>query len=73
LNIKKYIHKKQIKIADGITRNKWTWQTLADTLGVSRQTLYNWDGGESYPTTPQAIDLAKLLGVTFGQLIKEEK
>jgi DNA-binding XRE family transcriptional regulator len=73
LNIKKYLYKKQFKISDGIFINKWTWQSLADTLGVSRQTLYNWDRGDSYPKTPQAIELAKLLGCRFAQLIKEDK
>jgi DNA-binding XRE family transcriptional regulator len=72
LNIKKYLYKKQFKISDGIFINKWTWQSLADTLGVSRQTLYNWDGDVNKPNVNQALELAKLLGCSFAQLIKED-
>jgi DNA-binding XRE family transcriptional regulator len=73
LNIKKYIHKKQIKIADGITRNKWDYNTLAQAMGVSRQTLNNWDKDKTKCDMKQAMKLAKLLGISFAQLIKEEK
>jgi DNA-binding XRE family transcriptional regulator len=73
LNIKKYLYKKQFKISDGIFINKWTWQSLADTLGVSRQTLWKWETGKSKPNMEQALELAKLLGCRFAQLIKEDK
>jgi transcriptional regulator with XRE-family HTH domain len=72
LNIKKYIHKKQIKIADGITRNKWDYTTLAKAMGVSRYTLYKWRDGITAPDVNQAIKLAEFMGVSFAQLIKEE-
>jgi DNA-binding XRE family transcriptional regulator len=72
LNIKKYLYKKQFKISEGIFINKWTWQSLADTLGVSRQTLWKWETGKSKPNMEQAIELAKLLGVSFAKLIKED-
>jgi DNA-binding XRE family transcriptional regulator len=72
LNIKKYLYKKQFKISDGIFINKWTWQSLADTLGVSRQTLWKWETGKSKPNMEQALELAKLLGVSFAKLIKED-
>ena len=73
LNIKKYLYKKQFKISDGIFINKWTWQSLADTLGVSRQVLWKWETGKSKPNMNQALEIAKLLGCSFAQLIKEEK
>jgi DNA-binding XRE family transcriptional regulator len=73
LNIKKYIHKKQIKIADGITRNKWNYTTLAKAMGVSRQTLHSWDTDKYRCDMKQAMKLAKLLGISFGQLIKMEE
>jgi transcriptional regulator with XRE-family HTH domain len=72
LNIKKYLYKKQFKISDGIFINKWTWQSLADTLGVSRQTLWKWETGKSKPNGDQERNLAKLLGCSFAQLIKED-
>jgi DNA-binding XRE family transcriptional regulator len=73
LNIKKYIHKKQIKIADGITLNKWNFTTLAKAMGVSRQTLYNMENDTFKCDMKQAMKLAKLLGISFGQLIKMEE
>jgi DNA-binding XRE family transcriptional regulator len=42
-------------------------------MGVSRQTLHSWDSGKYKCGMEQAMKLAKLLGISFGQLIKEEK
>ena len=73
MNIKKFIYKKQIKIADGITRSKWNYSTLAQAMGVSRQTLHSWDSDKYKCDMKQAMKLAKLMGISFAQLIKEEK
>jgi DNA-binding XRE family transcriptional regulator len=69
LNIKKYIHKKQITIK----KPKWTYETLAKAMGVSRQTLYNMENDTFKCDMKQAMKLAKLLGISFGQLIKMEE
>jgi DNA-binding XRE family transcriptional regulator len=68
LNIKKYIHKKQIKIK----KPKWTYATLAKAMGVSRQTLYNMENDTFKCDMQQAMKLANLLGISFAQLIKME-
>lgn len=41
----------------------YTMKDIADTLGVSRQTVSNWNRGKCLPTTEHLNTLAELLDV----------
>ena len=69
MNIDKYIHNEKVMTQV----NKWTYQSLADAIGVSRQTIWNWNNNKAKPDMPQLLKLTELLGCSFAQLIKEEK
>ena len=45
--------------------------TLAEQLGVSRQSVSKWEGGASDPSTTNLIALAKLFGVAPEDLLRE--
>lgn len=46
-------------------------EKLADTLGVSRQSVVKWESGQSYPDMDKIIVLSDLLGVTIDSLLKD--
>ena len=35
-----------------------TQQKVADTLYISRQSLYNWENGKNFPEVPMLIELS---------------
>jgi transcriptional regulator with XRE-family HTH domain len=44
---------------------------VAEALGVSRQTVSNWENGRADPGASNLIVLAKLYGISAGELLKE--
>ena len=44
---------------------------VAEALGVSRQAVSKWESGASDPSTANLIALAKLIGTTPEELLKE--
>ena len=42
---------------------------VANTLGVSRQTVYNWTGGEYHPDLASLIRISKVLHVDVNWLL----
>lgn len=44
---------------------------LARALGVSRQTIVNWESGKSVPTADKAVKLAELFNTTVEKLMEE--
>lgn len=49
-----------------------TQETAADALGVSRQTISNWETGRTYPDILSVIRMSDLYAVSLDRLLKEE-
>lgn len=47
-------------------------EQAAETLGVSRQTVSNWETGKSYPDILSVIRMSDLYSVSLDRLLKEE-
>ena len=47
-------------------------EQAAEALGVSRQTVSNWETGKTYPDILSAIRMSDLYGVSMDRLLKEE-
>lgn len=47
-------------------------EELAEQLCVSRQTIYKWEAGITYPDIDKLCDIAKILGVSTAYLLGEE-
>ena len=52
---------------------RMTQEFVAEALGVSRQAVSKWESGASDPSTANLIALAKLLGTTPEELLKESQ
>jgi transcriptional regulator with XRE-family HTH domain len=50
-----------------------TQEAVAEKAGVSRQTVYNWENGKSYPDIANIIALSDVYGVTLDSLVKGDK
>ena len=53
------------------TKCKITQEFVAEALGVSRQAISKWENGTSDPSTSNLIAIAKLYGISPGELLKE--
>ncbi len=53
-------------------RAGYSQQTLADLMGVSRQSVSKWETGDSLPEVTKLPQLAQLFGVTTDHLLSEE-
>lgn len=47
-----------------------TQEQLAETLGVSRQAVANWERGETLPDIANVIKLSDIYGVTVDRLVR---
>lgn len=58
-----------------IARNdkKLTQEQAAELLGVSRQTISNWENNRSYPDIISVIKMSDIYSVSLDHLLKEEK
>ena len=57
------------KIYEYRKANNFTQEEIAQELGVSRQTISNWENGTAQPTIDKAIELARLYGVSIDELV----
>ena len=48
-----------------------TQEFVAESLGVSRQAVSKWESGASSPSTANLLAIAKLYGVSAGDLLRE--
>lgn len=53
-------------------RAGYSQQTLADLMGVSRQSVSKWETGDSLPEVTKLPQLAQLFGVTTDHLLSDE-
>lgn len=47
-------------------------QEVATVIGMSRQTIANWEAGQGAPALDKAAELARLYGVTIDDLVSDE-
>ena len=52
------------------TRCRMTQEFVAESLGVSRQTVSKWENGSADPSTTNLLALAKLYGVAAEELLR---
>lgn len=50
-----------------------TQEQVAEVLGVSRQTISNWENNKSYPDIISVIKMSDIYSVSLDHLLKEEK
>ena len=53
--------------------NNLSQEELADSIGVSRQTLSKWETGESAPDILKSKQLAEIFGVSLDDLVSFQK
>lgn len=61
------------KIKNARNEAGYTQERAAEALGVSRQTISNWENGKSYPDIVNVIKMSDLYSVSLDHLLKEEK
>lgn len=52
---------------------KFTQEQVAETLGVSRQTISNWETEKTYPDIISVVKMSELYVISLDHLLKEEK
>lgn len=52
-------------------RCQMTQEFVAEAIGVSRQAVSKWESGTSDPSTSNLIALAKLFGISPGELLQD--
>lgn len=57
-------------LKDHRTRCHMTQEFVAETLGVSRQAVSKWENGAADPSTANLLALARLYGVSAGELLE---
>ncbi len=60
------------KIKAARVEKKFTQEQVAEVLGVSRQTISNWENGKSYPDIISVIKMSECYGVSLDYLLKGE-
>ena len=60
------------KIKAARVEKKFTQEQVAEVLGVSRQTISNWENGKSYPDIISVIKMSDCYGASLDYLLKGE-
>lgn len=58
---------KNARLAGGLTQ-----ESVAEKIGVSRQTISNWENDKSYPDIVNVIALSNLYSISLDELLKED-
>lgn len=58
------------KIKDARTKKEYTQEQVAESLGVSRQTISNWENGKSLPDIISIIKMSELYDISLDELVK---
>lgn len=61
------------KLKNARNHNGLTQEQAAEALGVSRQTISNWENNKSYPDIISVIKMSDLYSVSLDHLLKEEE
>ncbi|MDD3404219.1 MAG: helix-turn-helix transcriptional regulator [Hespellia sp.] len=61
------------QIQEARLNEKLTQENVAEALGVSRQTISNWENGKTYPDIVSVVKMSDLYSVSLDCLLKEEK
>lgn len=61
------------KLRNARTQSNLTQEQVAEALGVSRQTISNWENDKTFPDIKSAVELSDLYDVSLDHLLKEEK
>lgn len=61
------------KIKAARAETKLTQEQAAEALGVSRQTMSNWENGRTYPDIVSVVKMSDLYNISLDRLLKEEK
>ncbi len=61
------------KIRQARTEAGMTQEQAAEALGVSRQTVSNWETGKTYPDIVSVVRMSDLYGVSLDRLLKEDR
>ena len=51
--------------------NGYSQETFAKLVGVSRQAVYKWEAGQSYPEAEKLIEIKKLFGIKIDDLLDD--
>ena len=57
------------KIKNARIAAQLTQEQVADALGVSRQTMSNWENGKTYPAIISVIKMSDLYGISLDHLL----
>ncbi len=58
---------KNTRLTEGLTQ-----ESVAEKIGVSRQTISNWENGKFYPDILNVIALSNLYSISLDELLKED-
>lgn len=61
------------KLKNARNENGITQEQAAELLGVSRQTISNWENSKSYPDIISVIKMSDIYSVSLDHLLKEDK
>ena len=60
------------KLKKARTEKGFTQEQTADALGVSRQTVSNWENNRSYPDIISVIKMSEIYSISLDHLLKED-
>lgn len=60
-------------IKDARQNNNISQESLAEQLGVSRQTVSSWETGKSYPDIVSVIKMSDIFNISLDKMLKEDK
>ena len=58
------------KLKQARTDKNLTQEEVAEKVGVSRQTVYNWEQGKSYPDIASVMIISDICGISLDSLLK---
>jgi len=53
-------------------KSGWSQEELANRLGVTRQSVSKWEGGQSVPDLERLLQMSRIFGVSTDYLLKDE-